>query len=235
MYKYQEYIEEWNNLGEPWSRLIPYKGATIHPADLNTIQSILNHQVGNVLGSIYKNGTVVKGADIIIRNNICEVTPGIFYLDGILIDIPSKSFSINPLENYVLYLHIDNNRSFLNTETISQSSSRDLILTPSLGTEVISITSRVEINNPSLYVLGNITLGIGVTNKTNLMSPISSLLALSNYERYGNFIVKGLQPSVLNNTTVYSSNNSLPVSVIDAHSIYIRNLEEALRNSALEK
>lgn len=231
MYKYQEYIEEWNNLGEPWSRLIPYKGATIHPADLNTIQSILNHQVGNVLGSIYKNGTVVKGADIIIRNNICEVTPGIFYLDGILIDIPSKSFSINPLENYVLYLHIDNNRSFLNTETISQSSSRNLILTPSLGTEVISITSRVEINNPSLYVLGNITLGIGVTNKTNLMSPISSLLALSNYERYGNFIVKGLQPSVLNNTTVYSSNNSLPVSVIDAHSIYIRNLEEALRNS----
>lgn len=231
MYKYQQHIEEWNNLGEQWSRLIPYKGATLHPADLNTIQSIINHQVSNVLSSIYKNGTIVKGADILIKNNICEITSGLFYLDGILIDIPPKVFNIDPLQNYVLYLHIDDERSFLDTKTISQSSNRDLILTPSLGTEVVRITSRIEINNPSLYVLGNITLGIGTSNKTNLMSPITSLLALSNYERYGNFIVKGLQPSVLNTTTIYSSGNPLPVSVIDAHSIYLRNLEEALRNS----
>lgn len=230
MYNYKEFIEQWITQGDNWARLIPYKGTPIYPADLNTIQSILNNQVGSILDSIYKNGSIVTGVDILVRDTICEVTTGLFYLDGMLISIPNTQFNIDKLQNYTLYLHIDETTSRIDQSVISKSSQRDLLLVPSQGTQVVSISAHIELNNPSQYILGSITLGIPTTNKSNYTS-LTHLLAVNNYERYGNFIVKGLQPNVLNTNTSYSGNTQIPISVIDAGRLYIRNLEDALRDS----
>ena len=98
MYNYKEFIEQWITQGDNWARLIPYKGTPIYPADLNTIQSILNNQVGSILDSIYKNGSIVTGVDILVRDTICEVTTGLFYLDGMLISIPNTPRVSTPIK-----------------------------------------------------------------------------------------------------------------------------------------
>jgi len=232
-----------------WLRIIPIPGRPIQNNELIELQSIVQNQLKLALSSIYKNHSPIDGLRIYIQENTIKVTPGKFFIDGFVLDIPSAIFSQN--------IAVDSQTALLNSidfeETITigikvdeqiiteieDPSLRDLINNTNLygypGAHRLVWNAKVVFNDPSSFQIGYVKRGVVYQSRISSIGKLEDLIALTNYERNGNYISSGYEVEANNQFTSINQfvNYSGYYSPESTNLKFIRSLQESLDEAQL--
>lgn len=74
-------------------------GNVLQSAELNEIQSAARDHLRRVTDTLFIDGNVVSGADIILNNLVCTCETGAIYLDGLVRGVAQRIFTLPSLAN----------------------------------------------------------------------------------------------------------------------------------------
>lgn len=197
-----------------YTKVLPYIRGITQPRDLLEAQSILQDQLTRFADTIYKNGTIIDGCDIIVNDSKTSVTvsPGHIYLNGQIEEFLEPSVLTITGSGLEIIGLVKTEEVITDTEDLTlKNPATNFDKYDAAGSYRLKITWTWAIltdDNPGIPALGkNITSivdGVSSTNTTitlpdtsqTIFDKVISTIAGRDYAQYGNYILEGLQLKV---------------------------------------
>lgn len=197
-----------------YTKVVPYIEGTAQPRDLLEAQSMIQDQIQRLGDTIYKNGSIVEGCDILINSDktAVSISPGKIYLDGQIEEflettvVPIQGVGIeilglikteelitdnddpnlkNPATNFNFY---DSAGSYRVKTTWAWGILSET--NPGIVIKTISMSTVVD---------GSVTTTPNTPNtESSLLDKILKIIADRDYAQSGNYILNGLKLKLVN-------------------------------------
>lgn len=99
-----DYLDRFNRKTKPWKQLLFNAGRAVQASELNELQTVLQSEIGQLGGSLFKEGSILSGCEVVIDidNLIASMDSGQIYALGAVHDIPADTISITGTGEEVL-------------------------------------------------------------------------------------------------------------------------------------
>ena len=197
-----------------YTKVVPYIEGTAQPRDLLEAQSMIQNQIQRLADTIYKNGSVIDGCDIIVNSDktAISVAPGKVYLDGQVEEFLETA--IVPIQGVGLEI-----LGLIKTEELVTDKDDPTLKNPatnfnfydSAGSYRVKTTWTwgllseetpgiiIKTISMSTVVNGSVTTTPNVPNtETSLLDKIVKIIADRDYAQSGNYILNGLKLKLVN-------------------------------------
>lgn len=193
-----------------WSKVL-FGSKPIQASELIEIQTIQQKNLHRSLSTLFSNGSVLRGLQPIVKDlgDSLEVylTDGLFYFEGFTLAVPGKTFYLSKAESFTIYVNVEES---IITEK-EDATLRDIATGGELyglpGASRLLWTASLVIEQETPYPVLEVEKGL-IHRKPSISERDRVI-----YERYGNFVVEGLDITSINSiptsTNEEDSNKSL--------------------------
>jgi len=186
-----------------WIKLLFNHGRPLQTAELIEMQSLMQDFMKQGLDTLFANGSVIYGLKFELLSKTEDeseftMSSGKFYVDGIVLDVPGQTITVNNTGEFNIGLSIV--PSIITEEEVP--SLRDPVKGGALyglpGAARLIWNTTLVIDNASAFTLARVVNGGLIQKETNIYSKIDESLANYTYARTGNFCLPGgLEISVI--------------------------------------
>jgi hypothetical protein len=186
-----------------WVKLLFNHGRPLQTAELIEMQSLMQDFMKQGLDTLFANGTVIYGLKFellskTVDESIFTISSGKFYVDGIVLDVPGQTITVNNTGEFNIGLSIT--PSIITEEEVPNL--RDPVKEGALyglpGAARLIWNTTLVIDDTTAFTLARVVNGGLIQKETNLYSKIDESLANYTYARTGNFCLPGgLEVSVI--------------------------------------
>lgn len=176
-----------------YQRVLGVPERYIQARELTVIQGMVQSQLKDIADTLYKNGSVIEGCQIILDGNDVIITAGKIYYKGFIITSPETKLTITGEGEENIGVNITET---IITEDIDASLRGQVPSSEAYGqpgAHRLQITAQVVIDNNADLNLYKLIDGVPQTTSTRPeMSELYNILARRTYDESENYLVNGL-------------------------------------------
>ena len=200
-------------------------GRAVQARELTQAQSFVYDQLKENFKTIYKNGSIINGLNVVINGTTAYLTAGEFYYEGRVYNVPAQSVTITGTGTENLGLKL--------VEEFVTSTDDNALLDPANGytnygnpgADRLKQTWQFVKDDPDMLNLWTVIDGqLQPSIKTDPYKDLMNILAKRTYDESGNYLVRGMTISVEDNK---EDVNKIDY-VIDAGTAYVKGYEVTL-------
>ena len=199
----RQYYNRYNSQSNQFKKLRFVSGAGSQSSEMNEMQEIILENSRDVFDTIYSNGSIVSGGNIVRSGQTLSIEKGLIYYNGLTIKVPARTLTL--VENSTDSLGV------LISESIETATTNPSLKNPAVGTLLFNTAGadrlaivgqwkkQSESTNlqPGQSYFPRYSIVDGSINESEVygapnLSSASSLLENYDYNSNGNYVVKGL-------------------------------------------
>lgn len=89
------YLNRYDRANQAWKALKFIAGRGVQSAELNELQAVLFDELHELGRTIWSDGQVVRGCELVIEPGLARLTAGTLYFAGVFHDFPGGTVVIN--------------------------------------------------------------------------------------------------------------------------------------------
>lgn len=176
-----------------YQRVLGVPERYIQARELTVIQGMVQSQLKDIADTLYKNGSVIEGCQIILDGTNVKITAGKIYYNGFIVSSPETNLVITGSGEEIIGVNI--------TETVITEETDNTLRgkVPSSeaygqpGAHRLKIEAEVVLDENAQIKLYKLTDGVPqVTTARPEMSELYNILARRTYDESENYLVDGL-------------------------------------------
>lgn len=177
-----------------WSKVL-FGSRPLQASELIEIQTIQQKSLHRSLSTLYKNGSVIKGLNPVIKdmgdNLEVYVTPGLFYIEGFSVQVEGRTFVISKEGLQSFYIKLEERIITEDDDPTLRDTNTGGELYGVAGAARLLWLATVELNDVTPYPLFQVVDGDLIKSREVKERDLAI------YERYGNFVVEGLSTTAV--------------------------------------
>lgn len=189
-----ELYDRYNRLNK-YNKMLVIPERNAQSAEFNELQSMILDMLKRLGDTLFKDGNVVTGCGINVKNNKVVIEPGKIYFDGIVHSTSGGEVTITSIGQELIGVKID--------ETIVTEADDESLLDPATGhaNYLHPGAYRVKqdlvftVNDESAAILVALQNGeiVNLTSERPQADSISEILARRTYDESGNYVANGFE------------------------------------------
>ncbi len=181
-----------------YQRVLGVPERYIQAPELTVIQGMVQSQLKDIADTLYKNGSVIEGCQIILDGTNVKITAGKIYYNGFIVSSPETSLVITGSGEETIGVNITET---IITEEVDASLRGKVPSSEAYGqpgAQRLKIEAEIVLDDNAQIKLYKLVNGVPqVTTTRPEMSELYNILARRTYDESENYLVDGLDLSLI--------------------------------------
>lgn len=186
-----------------WVKILPEKGRPIQVAELIEIQSLVQDNLKQGFDTIFRNGSRIKGLNIVINSSnqnstTVSISKGQLYIEGTIVEVEETTLTIPNNDRYEIGVVIAERIVTYKEDSTLRDPIKGSLVLGSPGASRLTWNTAIdfykELEAPlNSFGIGTIDRGVVIQKELNAFNQVRNAVSNFIYERNGNFCVEGLE------------------------------------------